>query len=273
MSIDPKYIDVTGLPPGIASGGVLPESLPHGKRGFEMYGARANVYPRSQWRDMIEASSGARDYVRKIKDQIGGSCVSNATTQAFEVSWNRALGLDRWIEMSAMSLYKRCGSSPNSGSMLSTNLREMRDVGALPIDNSDNRARLQEMGLPSGDVFPHSNFYTPYPSSNWKQTAKHFRFQEVVEAGGFDEIASALLDNRPVVFARASHCIVGVQLVYENGVYSVRYANSWGNWGDNGYGYDTESYFKRSGAAQWTFIPLDPHIPDSEVANVPTPAE
>lgn len=271
--IDARFVDVTGLPTPHTFSGFRAEIDPPGKRGFELFGNVAATIPRSEWRDRIEASSGAEAYVRKIKNQRSeGSCVSNATTQAFEVIWNRTFGLDRWVEMSAISLYKRCGSSPGSGSMLSTNLREMRDVGALPTNTPENKQRLEAMGLDPSDVMPETGFYTAFPAG-WKDTAKAFRFQEVLDMGGFDEIASALLENKPVVFARAGHCIMGARLVYENGQFVVKYANSWGAWGDNGYGYDTESYFKRSGAANWVFLPVANHIPDSETSDIPAPKE
>jgi hypothetical protein len=273
VAIDGRFVDVDGLPSQNVFSGVLPEVDPPGKRGFELFGNVAATIPRGEWRDLVELSSGAEAYVRKIKNQRSeGSCVSNATTSAFECIWNRSLGLDAWVEMSAISLYKRCGSSPGSGSMLSTNLREMRDVGALPTNTAENKQRLEAMGCDSSDVMPETGFYTAFPSG-WKDTAKFFRFQEVVELSGLDEIASALLENKPVVFARAGHCIMGVRLVYDNGQYAVKYANSWGAWGDNGYGYDTESYFKRSGAANWAFMPVANHIPDSLAADVPAPKE
>jgi hypothetical protein len=37
----------------------------------------------------------------------------------------------------------------------------------------------------------------------------------------------------------------------KNGRYVVKYANSWGNWGDQGFGYDSEGQMRMS--AGWAF--------------------
>jgi len=46
----------------------------------------------------------------------------------------------------------------------------------------------------------------------------------------------ALLRGFVVSYARSMHAIVGMKLVYENGKWYVKYLNSWGDWGDGGYG-------------------------------------
>ena len=50
---------------------------------------------------------------------------------------------------------------------------------------------------------------------------------------------SALLAGFPVVGGRQGHAICYVRLVLVNGVLKLKYANSWGVWGDFGYGYDS----------------------------------
>lgn len=205
------------------------------------------VIPRERWDELIakvDAAGGGLDLlVGRIYNQgREGSCVSNATCQADEIVENRIWG--HVVPKSAISLYKRCGSSPNSGSMVSTNLKELCDRGVLPLKNEINDK------LFPGHTMENTGFYTKMPA-NWEDTAKKFRGLEYYDIRSVDGFYTAILKGYPVVYGRSGHSICGVRLVKKNGQYYVKYANSWGNWGDNGFGYDSESYI-RSGA-RWAF--------------------
>jgi hypothetical protein len=207
------------------------------------------LIPREQWPTIIKAiddNGGSLDLlVTRIYDQKSeGSCVSNATCQALEIAQAIRRGRKGVVHLSAISLYKRCGSSPGSGSMVSTNLKEILGVGVLPLDNAENKAKFLH-------TMPNTGFYGKYPEG-WKETAVRFRGHEVFDVRSFDGFITALLRGYPVVYGRSGHSICAVRPVYRDGQLFVKYANSWSpEWGDHGYGYDSESKI-RAGAG-WAF--------------------
>jgi hypothetical protein len=153
-------------------------------------------------------------------------------------------GRDRVVHLSAISLYKRIGRSPNSGAMVSDGLDEMSENGVLPLDDVANRARF------GAHVMPNTGFRTPYPDG-WQSTAKKFLALEWTIVDRVEELISALFNQHPVVVGRSGHSICYLDPVYEDGALLVRYANSWGDWGENGFGYDSLRLIKSS--SSWAF--------------------
>ncbi len=208
--------------------------------------------PQADWGNIVtpaDARGGMLDrLVTRIYDQgQEGSCASNATSQANEILQATQLGKDQVVHLSAISLYKRVGSSSQSGSMVSDNLDEMVARGILPLDNPENEARFAH-------TMPATGFSTPFPSG-WEATGKQFGCQEwydVSTTGGF---ATALLLGIPVVYGRQGHSICAVRLVLQGGKWVVKYANSWGDWGENGYGYDSLSMLATYLSSYGAFAP------------------
>lgn len=210
------------------------------------------VIPRSQWRQIVEANPRGlvQPLVTRIYDQGNeGSCVSNATGQAHEITQARQFGKDRVVHLSAMSLYKRCASGPNSGSMVDENWDELRDVGILPLNNAENKARFSH-------TFPATGWSNKFPSG-WEQTAGQFKGVEAFIVESTDEFVSCLLKGWPVVYGRSGHCICACDYVYEGSTGLAKYANSWGDWGDaggdfdSGFGFDSMS--KIADGSDWAF--------------------
>lgn len=207
------------------------------------------LIPREQWPTAIKAledQGGGLDLlVTRIYDQKSeGSCVSNATCQAMEIIQAMRSGRKNVVHLSAISLYKRCGNSPGSGSMVSTNLKEILATGVLPLDNAENKARFKH-------TMANTGFYDKYPDG-WKETAKRFRGYEVYDVRSYDGFITALLRGYPVTYGRSGHSIVAVRPVYKNGQLYCMFCNSWSSgWGVNGFGFDSESKI-RSGAG-WAF--------------------
>lgn len=239
--VEPKLGQAPRPPPGI-----IPEVDPVGDE--PIFEDAIPLIPREQWASCIKAideNGGSLDLlVTRIYNQGSeGSCVSNATCQAMEIAQAIRRGKKAVVHLSAISLYKRCGSGPGSGSMVSTNLKEILGVGVLPLDNEENKARFAH-------TMPNTGFYSKYPDG-WKETAIRFRGNEVFDVRSYDGFITALLRGYPVVYGRSGHSICAVRPVYRNGTLYVKYANSWGNWGDDGYGYDSERMI-RAGAS-WAF--------------------
>jgi hypothetical protein len=237
--------------------GLIPEENP--MAGEPIFEDAVPLIPREHWSGMIKAiedNGGSLDLlVTRIYNQKSeGSCVSNATCQAMEIAQAQRRGKKAVISLSAISLYKRCGRSPGSGSMVSTNLKEILGIGVLPLDTPENKARFTH-------TMANTGFFTPYPQG-WQETAKRFRGNEVFDIRSYDGFITALLRGYPVVYGRSGHSICAVRPVFKNNQLYVKYANSWHeSWGENGYGYDSERMI-RAGAS-WAFAlrtVVDPEV-------------
>lgn len=222
---------------------------------FADYGDVASVLTESEIDAAIEqidaAGGGAERLVTRIFNQRQeGSCVANATSQADEITQARQFGKSAVVHLSAMSLYKRIGSSPQSGAMVSDGIAELCKRGALPLDTPENRAKF------GNAVMPNTGWSTPFPSG-WESTAKQFAGGEWTAITSTAQLWTALCRCEPVVVGRQGHSICYVRPMRKNGRRIVKYVNSWGEWGDAGgdfkygFGYDTESQISQS--ARWAF--------------------
>ncbi len=192
-----------------------------------------------------EQTGGADKLVSRIYNQKQeGSCVANACCQSHEIVQALQYGKDAVVHLSAISLYKRIGRSPGSGAMVSDGLKELSSRGALPLDNEENKAKFLDK------VMPNTGFYEKYPA-DWENTANNFTIVEHHVIRSLEGMKTALVLGHPVVVGRQGHSICYCRLMQKNGRYVVKYANSWGNWGDNGFGYDSEGQMRMS--AGWAF--------------------
>lgn len=214
------------------------------------YGDTVPVIPQGEWKQHIDAMAaaggGASQLVTRIYDQRQeGSCVANACSQAHEIIQAVQLGKENVVHLSAISLYKRIGRSPNSGAMVSDGLEEMAERGVLPLDTPDNRAKF-------GDhVMPNTGFRTAYPTG-WEATAAKFKATEWYVVDTVDELVTALIHQHPVVVGRSGHSICYCEPIYDDGDLYAKYANSWGaDWNDSGFGYDSMRLIRSS--ANWAF--------------------
>lgn len=247
MPINPQFVDIDFPDDARFTFGDL------GTAAFgppkDLYRDAAPIYPESEWKDlaaaMAAAGGGCSALVTRIYDQKNeGSCVANACSQAHEIVQAAQFGRENVVHLSAISLYKRIGRSPNSGAMVSDGLEEMAERGVLPLDNPENRAKF------GPHVMPNTGFRTAYPSG-WETTAKQFAAHEWLIVESLAELISALLNQHPVVVGRSGHSICYCDPVYDGGSLLVKYANSWGDWGENGYGYDSLRMIRSS--ASWAF--------------------
>jgi len=232
------------------------ENYVFGDLGVQVFGSSLQdyegsepVYTDSEIRSEIEkidADGGGLDrLVTRIFNQgREGSCVANACSQANQIIQAKQFGKDRVVQLSAISLYKRIGRSAQSGAMVSDGLAEMRSRGILPLDTPENRTKYGDV------VMPNTGFSQRYPSG-WEQTAKQFAGVEALIVRSVNALLSALINGHPVVVGRQGHSICYTRPMVRNGRRVVKYANSWGDWGDEGYGYDSESQIRQS--ASWAF--------------------
>lgn len=264
MSFPRQYIDVETAPPG-AMMGCTPRDVAFGSE-VPIFEESFPLIPRSEWKDRIDAQENRRQLVNRIKDQNGEpSCTSNAVTGCYEYIYNQqigeTLGEALWVELSPISVYRFVGS-PNSGSSVSANYRRMRDIGALPVNTDRNRKLLAAAGLNPQHTHPANGYRVRMPDG-WEETAQLFRITEAYDIDSVDGFISALLSGWCVHYGRSGHSIFGAQAVYEGSTFYCEYANSWGNWGDQGFGRDSESYLKRTSAAYGAYAYRAVTIPEA----------
>lgn len=207
--------------------GMNPRLENAGYAGLPLLGDHMDVIPESQWKELIDLknSSGGmvRPFIRYVHDQNGEpSCVSNAFAGAHEAKQVELMGAGLLTVLAPISLYRRVGS-PRSGSSLTSNMREMLELGILPLDNEANKAKYQHTS-------PH-NGYGKRPPTGWETTANLFRNGEWLDIESWAEMVTALLNGHPVIYARSGHCILAIGLSYRSGSLYLEYLNSWGDWG------------------------------------------
>lgn len=243
--IDERFIDVEfDKQPEYTMGNLGPGDV----RRMRSFGEVCRTIPESEWKELAEklvaTNSGCSAMVTRIYDQKQeGSCVANASCQAMEIVQGVQFGKDRVIQLSAISLYKRIGSSAQSGAYVGDGLEELAKRGALPLDTPENRERFGDK------VMPNTGFREPYPQ-DWENTANYFRAVEWLEIKSLAELVSSLLTRFPVVVGREGHSICYCDYLPDG---KVKYANSWSmGWGENGFGYDTVKQVKKTiGGGAW----------------------
>lgn len=194
------------------------------------------MIPRSEWKDRSQRlSKQYRDDITEIYSQGNfGSCVGFASAQMLEVMLRRRYGRQFRVSLSGMSIYKRIGRSPGSGAMVPDGMDAVIE-GCLPTDTPENKAK-----------YPHTHPLRDWTSlpSGWQETGKLFRGHRFVVARGADEIFSALLNGFCGIVGRDGHCIPYCLPEFNGNLPVAGYPNSWtANWGDQGWGYDSERTF------------------------------
>lgn len=209
----------------------------------DLYGVMSDADIDAAIDEIAAYDAGLDKMVTRILNQKNeGSCVANAYTQANQILQAKQRGRENVVQLSPISLYKRIGRSPNSGATVSDGVAEMNRRGILPLDTPENRAKYGE------HVMPATGFYEKFPAG-WEDTAKKFAGLEHHVVRSVEGLLSALCQGHPVVVGRQGHSICYCRPMRKGGNRVVKYANSWGDWGDGGYGYDSQKLISQS--ANW----------------------
>ncbi|GAG04208.1 unnamed protein product, partial [marine sediment metagenome] len=167
-----------------------------------VYEETETVMSQNELREAAERQDergGAEELVSRIYDQgREGSCVANASCQAHEMTQAKTYGPEHVCHLSAISLYKQIGRSPQSGATISGGLKGLSESGALPLDNEANRAKF------GNQVMPNTGWSTRYPDG-WKKTAKNFQCLETHVVRSVEGLLTALMRQHPVVVGRQGH--------------------------------------------------------------------
>ena len=219
--------------------------------GWPSFEERFGTLSEAEIREAIahmDAHGGSLDLlVTRIFDQRQeGSCVANATGQAHQLAQAVMLGVDRVVQVSAISLYKRIGRTASSGAFVSDGWKELNRRGILPLDTPENRERFGE------HVMPNTGFNVPFPAG-WESTGIQFAGIEAWNINTMAGLESALCKRFPVVVGREGHSICYCRPMRDSrGRRIHKYVNSWSeDWGENGFGFDSEAKIQQ--AARYAF--------------------
>jgi len=163
-------------------------------------------------------------------------CVTHAFTQCFEITWNRQrMSKEDCVWFSPLSLYSEANPNIRGGTYLHKVLRIARERGVLPENNGPEGSGSQKL------KFKHTLHQTAGRSNEgggpwvtlrrfpvgWKDTARHFKPDEVINISSWQQIICCLLRGLPVWVGRAGHSIPYTFVGWEGNSIFVGYPDSY----------------------------------------------
>lgn len=269
LTIDPRFVDVD-LAAEARRLGFIPGYVHKLGQNFAThsslcgdYGDEFEIQPEAERTKAIErldAEGGLENLVRWILNQKNeGSCVGNSETQGIQVLLAKQFGEANAVPLSAISAYKQIGGGPNTGANCEDALEKGRDVGVLPLDTPENRARF------GNHVMPATGFYTPWPDGDWKKTSNQFRIDKHFIIRSVAAMEQAGINGHPIAVGRAGHSILYLRPTLKQGRGEL-YVNSWNGWGfaaggqPHGFGFDSAGMVRSS--ASWAYAIVSVTVPD-----------
>jgi len=173
-----------------------------------------DTIPKRDWGDWIGKVALCAN-IRQILDQgSNGSCAWESTTQGVLIG--RDVARLPFVLLNPLSGYHFTCGGRDQGSNIDSNLVHARDKGILPES-----------------YWPRSKGWRASPPDGWEDVAKQYQIEEFYDIRNTEEVGSALLKGFAVVFGWEGHSCILTRLLSST---TARYANSWGDWGDNGFG-------------------------------------
>ncbi len=173
-----------------------------------------DIIPRDKWSGLI----GKVDLRLKVKQVIDqgqiGSCATCSTTQGVMIS--RELAGFNFVMLNPLSIYRITSGGRDNGSSIDENLQQARNVGILPEE-----------------YWPYSKGFRADPPDGWEKVAAPYRIDEFFDIEDIEQVGTALLKGFAVVFGWSGHSCIMTSL---KSTTEAEYCNSWGDWGDQGFG-------------------------------------
>ena len=198
--------------------GCLPRESEFGKlKGCPVFRDVINVIPQSEWQGLLEQHDGLRQFVPSggVYDQNGvGSCAAEASNQAVSIA--RVFAGQPHVLFNPWFTYHTTSGGVDGGSTIDGNLAFLKKYGACPES-----------------VWSRSKGWEAKPSDEAYEAALQYRILEFFDLDTIEEAGTALLLGFDVVYGSNGHAKCYVRMLSPK---IGEYANSWGDWGDEGFG-------------------------------------
>jgi hypothetical protein len=209
--------------------GVLPRKTEFGKlktltypKGIPVFSDVCPTVPKRDWAELIAAADKPEcsSAVWNTYDQDGvRSCASEAANKSNEII--RALSGRDPVQFNPWFTYYKVSGGRDGGSSLDDNVEQLIEVGSCPES-----------------VYPRSKGWRKKPPEEAYEAAANYRVLEIFDIETTKsqftlQFGSALLLGYPVYFGYPLHAIVATELITPT---RIRYKNSWGDWGEDGFG-------------------------------------
>lgn len=150
-------------------------------------------------------------------DQNGrGSCGAECVDHAAHASERRQDPKGPGVLTNPWGRYRITSGGTDRGSVIRDNVEHCLKYGRYPEE-----------------LHPRSLGWRAEPSAEAKRVAKLLTLREYFYCEYVNDFVSAILQGFEGVFGYIGHAISACQLVSR---YTLKYKNSWGNWGQNGFG-------------------------------------
>lgn len=206
-----------------------PYLVPHGKKTgclprvsglgewCPLAAERIPLIPRDEWPDLMEKVRNSQ-LCYHVMDQNGvGSCAAEACTGALMLA--RELEGQERVILNPWYLYHYSSGGEDKGSSIDENLRLAR-----------------ERGIASQAVWPRSKGWRATPTAEANEDAARHTIEEFYDCTSVDELVSGILSGFVAEFGynpRGGHAVVACDTLSMS---TFKFLNSWGNWGDKGFG-------------------------------------
>ena len=173
--------------------------------------------PENYWDELAASEwhqSKTENYLYTSDQNSVGSCAAesaNNTKHALDTMQGQPL-----IVYNPFGMYYTTSGGRDNGSVIGDNLEFARDKGCFPEE-----------------IWPRSNGWRKQPSSEAYKIAAYFKLREFFYIENISEFVSALLQGYYVHAGYSGHA-VSFCCYLGKGV--LKFKNSWGEWGENGFG-------------------------------------
>lgn len=233
----PATATILAVPLGLSKGRVPRDrsQIPTGSMPFSKSFSMP-IIPRAEWPDRIADMERTKSRLSDICTQAGipplnqngtNYCWAHGPVTAMEIM--RAVNGLPYVNLSAASVAAPIKRGANQGGWGGEALEYMVEHGTV-----------------SAEFWPLNSRNTSLDSKPEVQANRALhKVTEWLDLDNrdFDQLMTCLLLRIPVAIGLNwwSHEVCAVDPVYEGGKFQVRIRNSWGSWGDNGYGLLSES--------------------------------
>ncbi len=175
------------------------------------------LIPESDWAAMAKTAHHLRreERFRFTLDQDGvGSCAAESAA-GLKGALDERVNLPK-VVYNPWSIYWKTSGGVDRGSVIGHNVEYLRDHGVVPEE-----------------VWARSHGWRAEPGGEAKRIAKFFTIDGFFYIKNIAELVTALLKGYDVHGGYSGHAIVYCQYM---GGGKIKYKNSWGSWGQNGFG-------------------------------------